>query len=301
MQNPRLLVFGEALTDMIRLDDSHWLTRAGGSCWNVARVAARLGIATGFAGSISNECFGEEIAQQSAAAGLDLRFFQRSDKNPFMAVVHQTQPPAYYFLGNDTADLAFQIELLPPHWRESLLVVHFGSLGLVREPLASQLVALVIELKQAGVQISYDPNWRNLMGPDYRQRFETFLSIADWIKISDEDLAHLMPELPLDLALEQVIAWAGDAQILYTQGAQGLRLYHHGQVDFIAALPVTVVDTVGAGDASMGGWLSSLLAFPARSPQEHAQFAAATAATVCQYPGAYAPQLAEVNSTLARY
>ena len=37
---PRYVVFGEALTDMIRQDDGTWHAHPGGSCWNVARVGA---------------------------------------------------------------------------------------------------------------------------------------------------------------------------------------------------------------------------------------------------------------------
>ena len=41
---PRLVVFGEALTDFVRSGDNGWSSVAGGSCWNVARVASTLGI-----------------------------------------------------------------------------------------------------------------------------------------------------------------------------------------------------------------------------------------------------------------
>ena len=51
---PRLVVFGEALTDFLHQGNGQWLARPGGACWNVARVAARLGVPTGYAGAISN-------------------------------------------------------------------------------------------------------------------------------------------------------------------------------------------------------------------------------------------------------
>ena len=59
----RYVVFGEALTDFIREEADHWRSVAGGSCWNVARVGARLGIATGFAGAVSSDLFGNEIVR----------------------------------------------------------------------------------------------------------------------------------------------------------------------------------------------------------------------------------------------
>ena len=78
VQLPRFVVFGEALTDLIRQDDGErWLARPGGSPWNLARVAARLGVETGFAGAVSRDVFGEEILKRSREAGVDLRFLQQ--------------------------------------------------------------------------------------------------------------------------------------------------------------------------------------------------------------------------------
>jgi hypothetical protein len=49
---PQFISFGEALTDMIRLDDARWVSIPGGAPWNVAQVMACFGVA------ISRDCFG---------------------------------------------------------------------------------------------------------------------------------------------------------------------------------------------------------------------------------------------------
>ena len=59
-----------------------------------------------------------------------------------------------------------------------------------------------------------------------------------------------------------------------------------------------VADTVGCGDASVGGWMASLLTQPEAPVAEHLRYAAACAAVVCGHPGAYAPTAAEVASLL---
>src|SRR5262245_66046948 len=83
---PRLVVFGEALTDLLRQDDGvHWLARPGGSPWKLARGGARLGIATGFAGAVSHEVFGEEIRRRGAEAGFDARFHHEVDRSHMLA------------------------------------------------------------------------------------------------------------------------------------------------------------------------------------------------------------------------
>jgi fructokinase len=297
----RYVVFGEALTDFIREDADHWRSVAGGSCWNVARVGARLGIATGFAGAVSGDVFGDDIVRLSREAGLDMRFTQQIDKSPFLAMVVSKHPPQYFFVGDDSADINFDPGSLPGGWLDAAEVVHFGSLSLVREPLAGRLVAIAERVHAAGKRIAFDPNYRNLMGESYRPTLKRLAGLADYIKVSDEDLAGLFSDLSEAQAFAQLRAWAPAAWILLTRGAAGLRLITPEREIFQPVFPVTVADTVGGGDASMGGWMSSVLARPEASLEEHAAFAAATAAVACQHHGAYAPRHAEVEALLAQY
>jgi fructokinase len=124
--------------------------------------------------------------------------------------------------------------------------------------------------------------------------------LADYIKVSDEDLAGLFPGVGETEVLEQLQDWAPNASILLTRGAVGMRLITPEREIFQPAFPVQVADTVGAGDASMGGWMCSLLTQPEAPLEAHLAFAAATAAVVCQHSGAYAPLRAEVSAMLQR-
>lgn len=297
--NARYVVFGEALTDFLCGDDQRWQAVAGGSCWNVARAGARLGIHTGFAGAISCDIFGDDIARLSASAGLDLDYLQRAAKSPLLAMVTSTRPPSYFFIGDDSADLHFSADALPAGWLDAAQIVHFGSISLAREPLAARLLALAERARAAGKRIAFDPNWRNAMGQGYAVRFERMARIADYIKVSDEDLLHLFPGMAHDAALALLRAWAPAASILFTRGAAGLQLLTPAQTVQQAAFQVPLADTVGCGDASMAGWMCSLLRKPDASPAVHAEFAAACAAVAASHRGAYPPSLAEVEALLA--
>src|SRR5207245_7645331 len=100
----RYVVFGEGLTDFIREGPGRWRSAAGGSPWNVARVGARLGLATGFAGAVSTDVLGEEILRLSREAGLDPRFVQQVERAPLLALVVSKHPPQYFFVGEHSAD-----------------------------------------------------------------------------------------------------------------------------------------------------------------------------------------------------
>ena len=301
MNLPRLVVFGEALTDFIREDAGHWRSVAGGSCWNVARVAARLGVPTGFAGTVSRDMLGDELMAQSAEAGLDMRFLCQVDRAPLLAMVVSKQPPQYFFIGENSADLAFDPASLPDGWLDAVEIVHVGSLGMVREPLASRLIEVAQAVRDAGKRISFDPNFRAPMADaSYRATLRKMAGLANYIKVSDEDLRGLFPELDEAAALAQLRAWAPTAAVLVTRGAFGMRLLHGDDVFEQPAFPAAVVDTVGCGDASVGGWMASLLARPDASAIEHLRHAAACAAVVCAHRGAHAPTMAEVSTLVER-
>jgi len=295
---PRLVVFGEALTDFVRTGEDQWRSMPGGACWNVARVASTLGVATAWGGSVSGDLFGDELLQRSAAAGLDLRFAQRVAQPPLLAIVHQLDPPQYFFVGS--ADLDFDEGRLPAGWREACGHAHFGGISLVRQPLGARLAALAESLAGQGVRISFDPNCRNLMGEDYPALFERLAAISDLLKLSDEDLRQIYPDRPVDPELSRVRAlMKPGALLLYTRGASGMTLHVDGRGIDQPALAVQVRDTVGAGDACVGGFLASLLQHPQRDWAGHLRFAAATAAAACTRAGAHAPDAAEVEALLA--
>ncbi|SAL03623.1 ribokinase-like domain-containing protein [Caballeronia calidae] len=296
---PQLVVFGEALTDFICEDDQRWRSAAGGSCWNVARVGARLGVPAGFAGTVSQDGFGDELMRLSAQAGLDARFTRQVERPPFLSMVVSRHPPRYCFVGDNSADLAFDANALPSGWLKAAQIVHFGSLSLVRRPLAAHLLEIAQTAHAAGKRISFDPNYRTLMdGPAYRETLRKMAGLASYIKVSDEDLHGLFPEFDETAALDQLREWAPHAALLVTRGAEGMQLHTAREVVFQPAFAARVTDTVGCGDACVGAWMASMLIRPDAPLASHLRFSAACAAVVCAQQGAYAPTLDEVNALL---
>ncbi len=292
---PEIICFGEALTDVIRTGPDTWKSVPGGSPWNVAMVLSHFGAACAFGGAISSDCFGEALWAASQRAGLDLRFMQRRDKSPLLAIVHETHPPQYYFIGDDSADLYFSIEALPAGWAQAVQWAHFGGISLVRQPLGERLVALAEQLHQQGVRISYDPNFRNLMDARYDPLLQRMVAIADLIKVSEEDLRGLFRTADENAALARLRALNPDAACFYTRGGEVAALYAAGQC--WQALPprVDVVDTVGAGDTSLAGLLCSLMRHPDAGWATHLRAALAAGAGACLAAGASPPSASTVN------
>ncbi|HEY9104090.1 carbohydrate kinase [Chitinimonas sp.] len=296
---PLFVAPGEALTDLIRTGPDSWVSKVGGATWNVARVMAGLGVPSAFAGAISQDCFGDDLWRASEAARLDMRFLQRVAKSPLLAVVHETQPPKYFFVGDDAADLHFDPSKLPEGWMQSVRWAHFCGISLARPPLAARLVELAGKLKAAGAKISYDPNFRVLMDERYDATLAAMTRLADVVKVSDEDLVGLFRSEDIEAAFATLRSWNPAATFLYTRGADGASL-HQGMASWQCRPPrIEVVDTVGAGDASIGGLLFSLLNWPERQGGEHLRFSVACGAAACLAAGATPPELRCVEALYA--
>ena len=293
---PEFVAAGEALTDLIATDagQTQWHSVTGGSTWNVARTMAHLGLPSAFAGAISRDVFGDALWRATEAAGLDTRFTQRYEQSPLLAIVHRLDPPAYFFVGDDSADLHFDAARLPEGWRTHCRWLHFGGISLAREPLASKLVALARAAREAGIGISYDPNYRQLMDERYDATLRAMTALADVVKVSEEDLVGLFRHDDTAAAFEELRGFNPAARFLYTRGADGASLHVGDESWHVAAPLVAVQDTVGAGDASIAAFVYSLLREPDRSSLRHLQFAVAAGAAACLGAGATPPSLEQI-------
>ena len=295
---PQFISFGEALTDLIRRDGDTWVSVPGGAPWNVARVMACFGISSAFGGAISRDCFGDALWQASEQSGLDLRFLQRPAKSPLLAIVHETHPPKYFFVGDDSADLHFDLDSLPAGWERAVRWAHFGGISLARQPLAERLAGLAERLHGMGVRISYDPNFRAVMDARYDAILARMMAVADLVKVSEEDLRGLFRTENEDEAFLRLRSMNTAAPILYTRGGEGAALHVGEQVWRAVPPTVTVIDTVGAGDCSLAGLLCSLLHSPEAGWGAHLRASVAAGTGACLAAGA-TPPLDELRQRLA--
>ncbi|WP_293909012.1 carbohydrate kinase [Deinococcus sp.] len=288
---PLIVSAGEALTDLVTDGANRWIAHPGGAAWNVARACARLGLPSAFAGAVGQDNFGDDLMRASRDAGLDPRFIQQLPAPTLMAVVYSASPPAYRFLGENSADLAFDPGHLPNGWLGAARWLHVGGISLVRWPLADTLLGLIENARAAGTQISFDPNARILhRNPAYLPVFEAVVRRCNFLKFSDEDLAFFFAGQSEDDALNYLRGLNARAPIVITRGALGASLYQGAtsRTD-LPTVPVQVADTVGAGDALCAGILVSATERPQALWTDHLHVGLQAAAVACSHAGAYAP------------
>jgi len=146
--------------------------------------------------------------------------------------------------------------------------------------------------------VSFDPNYRNIMTADFDETLRYVAGRADVIKVSDEDLSGLFRVADLAEGLARLRALNPVAPILLTRGAAGAEMHVAGRVLRQPSPAIEVADAVGAGDASVGGLLYSLMSQPDADWGTHLRFAVATGAAACLEAGAVTPPLLSVKKLL---
>ncbi|WP_146842573.1 carbohydrate kinase family protein [Cellulomonas composti] len=250
------LVIGEALIDAVERADGSRERHPGGSPANVAIGLGRLGRDVALATWLGDDADGDAIRAHLRSSDVRVLRGDRSATRTPTATAHLDAQ------GVATYDFDLEWDLAGAWDDEPVapLVVHTGSIATVLEP-GAQRVRAELERRRDTATITYDPNLRPaLMGsPAHALPYVTALvSLADVVKVSDEDLAWLHPGTPPG---EVAADWAqrGPALVVVTHGGEGaFAVSASGARLFVAAPRVTVVDTVGAGDSFMGGLVDGL-------------------------------------------
>ena len=305
------VVVGEALVDLVGQRGSRTLeAHPGGSPANVALGLARLGDPVTLKTRIGRDAFGEMIAAHLQASGV------RVDGGPDDGVATSL---AIATLAAGVATYDFRIEWklgglapLPVETR----CLHTGSLATVLPPGASDVIDLIEREHERGrVTVSYDPNVRPaLLGDPGRARpgIERLVAVSDVVKVSEEDLAWLYP----DSGDEEVArAWltSGPALVIVTRGGAGVFAASASLEVQRPAVPIDLVDTVGAGDSFTSGLLhglgradllggtrrEGLAAIDEATLTSVVDTAAVIAAITCSRPGADPPTFDEVEAARA--
>jgi fructokinase len=304
-----ILVAGESLIDLIVGPDGQIHASPGGGPFNAARTMARLGQPTRFLGQFSADPFGKLLTDRLVHDNVGLTDTDPVPEPTALAVVTVGPAgiPRYWFHLAGTAGFRSDLVTADGALEPGVAALHVGTLGLVVEPMATAVERLVAELPRP-VLLLVDPNCRPEATPDadgYRARVRRILARADVVKTSVEDLGFLVPGGGVTDAARTLLAW-GARCVLVTDGPALVRAFAGDEQLTAPVPPVTVADTVGAGDAFGGGFLAwwvehglgrDSLADP-RWLLAAARAAAQVAALTCTKAGAEPPWRHELDDIL---
>jgi fructokinase len=221
-----------------------------------------------------------------------------------LADLDENGAATYHFYADGTSASAVGEAAAAAALRLAPTALHVGTLGLVLEPLATAVKALVDGV-DCDVLVLLDPNCRPTVTTDRGRYLETVAHCArraDVVKVSDEDLAFIFPGAEAVQATRSMLR--PGAVGLVTRGADAVTIVTAGQAVDVPVPQVTVVDTVGAGDGFGGAFLAYW--------DEHGlgrgdmddlervidgvRFGAQVAAMICERAGADPPRRSEVEA-----
>ncbi|HEY3907275.1 MAG TPA: carbohydrate kinase [Streptosporangiaceae bacterium] len=301
-----IAVTGEALIDLFVDQDGNCRARPGGGPLNTARTIGRLGMEPWFAGRLSRDSFGRMLATCLNSDGVTLAVPQLSSAPTTLAVVgvDSAGSPGYEFYLAGTSSGALEYADLSAALPVGLTALHAGSLALVLEPIATAIERVITEDLPPESLVMIDPNCRPDAIADpgaYRGRLSRILRRTDIVKVSMEDLGYLYPGSPAGQAAASLLG-QGPGLVLITDGPHPARAFVSGHEVGAEVPEVTVIDTLGAGDAFGGAFLAwwSRNALTRQDLnridliREALQASAQVAALTCTRVGAEPPWLSEI-------
>ena len=301
-----IVVAGEALIDLLVGADGRLTAIPGGGPFNTARTIARLGQPVAFLGRISNDRFGARLRDRLVDDGVDVRLVVDSEDPTTLAVAEldEAGSATYRFYTEGTSAPGLTVDALPARLSDDVTAVHVGTLGLVLEPLADTVEALVARAPSTAI-VMLDPNGRPSATPDradWAARVERLARRADVVKVSADDLRLWHPGVPPADAVDDLLG-LGVRVVLLTDGERSVKTATPRGVTSIDPPAVHVVDTVGAGDAFGGGFLAAWVGDGRGRADfdddvalvEATNFAARVASFTCTRAGAEPPTTTELE------
>ena len=314
-----IVSLGEALIDFIYNESggkSSFTPAPGGSPFNTAIAIRRLAVPTVYVSKLSTDLFGNMLVAHLEDNEVDTSALLRSSRPTTLAFAKIVNHKAEYaFYTNGSADRSITASEIskaihslpaPPE------CIQIGSISLALEP-GAQAIHDIILARDQRIMVSFDPNIRPSMVDDrgvYLKRLEDLFTSVNIVKISDEDLEWIYPELDLDDAARLILS-KGPQACVVTHGIKGSYWFGEGFKAFAPTNPITVVDTIGAGDTFHAGLLAylyreSLLTRPGLSGISERQaelaltFATHAAEGTCKKQGADPPRIDEVLALMPR-
>jgi sugar/nucleoside kinase (ribokinase family) len=275
----------------------------GGSVANTACAIARLEIPVLFAGTCGLDAYGQMLKRGLEREGVDTSLLRMEPDKPTQLVLlvlnEQGDRTAFAcpaHLGSQHSILPDQI---PADIVERISWLHVTGMMLREDPAASTQLDLMRRCREAGVPVSFDINVRveALQNELFAKNLGLAKELADYILGSSfDEIPLLAGERDAELAAQKLAAHG--AAVISRSGDQGADLFRNGTRIHAPAFPVTVADTVGAGDTFDGAFIAAKLS--GLSDADAMQEANAAAAICVSKPsGRGSPARAELDAFLA--
>lgn len=263
--------------------------RIGGAESNVAVGLARLGVRATWLGRIGRDPLGDEIVRVLRGEGVEVLAIQ-DDRRPTGVMIRDRRTPVhasvtYYRTGS--AGSALQVSDLDESALSGAEALHTTGITVAISGSAAAAAEHAIAVgRKAGSLVSFDVNFRSRLWTRAaaRERLGRLLPHVDLLFAGEDEAALLLGVDHLDSrAAARRLQQLGPTEVVIKRGALGAVAVSGAEEASAPAVVVPVVDTVGAGDAFVAGYLAASLRGDGLA--DRLSLACATGAMVCATDG----------------
>ncbi|THB74855.1 MAG: carbohydrate kinase [Desulfobulbaceae bacterium] len=242
MPEKQLIIFGETLFDVFT-DGSEVL---GGAPFNVAWHLQGFGLLPKLVTRVGADSRGQQIVRSMSSWGMDTSYVQIDTERPTgrVDITLQGQEPSFFINPDQSYGHISAPEIIEP---EEVALIYHGSLAVWNSEARKDLGALRRELASpVFIDVNLrDPWWQvNII--------HSLVESAEWVKMNNNELRVLFPQhSSKEKRIEDLFTHFSLETLILTEGSRGATAYMRNETS-ISVQPeekVSVVDTVGAGDA----------------------------------------------------
>ena len=266
-------------------------TFLGGKGANQAVALSRLGASVSFVGNVGRDSFGEELTASLSSEGIDLSMLGSVNEKTGTALINVFENSENQIIYIPGANKLTSHKQVTPESLETANII------------VSQMEVNPKEVEQLFAN-SKNKNCINILNlAPFKQPSNSLIAHTDILVFNELEFSlftRLDTSIPLELdSLKEKLEnlkLNHKLSLIVTLGERGLVYYENHKMDYIEAVKVNAVDTVGSGDCFVGALSYSLL--QGRSLEESCEFANKSAALSVTKKGAATsmPKMEEVRS-----
>ncbi|WP_332309175.1 sugar kinase [Rhodococcus sp. WMMA185] len=263
----------------------------GGAESNVAIGVARLGGSVTWFGRVGHDATGDMIERRLVAEQITATVTRDPRPTGLMIKHHRFGHVAHVdYHRHHSAASALHPNDIPRHAIAQSRILHVTGITPALSQSAADTVTSAVEIAHAaGLLVSIDINYRSkLWSPDEAAPALRRLVERGDIVFAGPEEAHLVlgadaPSADTDAHLAQSLTALGPTEAIIKSGSRGCTALIDGEAHQMPAMTVEALDTVGAGDAFVAGYLAEHLR--GASPEQRVRTAIHVGALAVTVPG----------------
>lgn len=234
---------------------------------NVASLLAQLGRSVAWASSLPDSVLGRRVLAEMQAVGVDCEGVSLTDDarlGTYFVDIHPApQPTTVVYDRAHSAVCSLTVDDIDWDLISQARVVHLsGITPALSESLGEVTSAIADSVADSETLLSFDVNYRaKLWAPkEARDRLSSFLELADLVVCGLQDAREVFGfgDSQADVAGRFAKEYSTPSLVI-TAGSAGAYWVHNGESGHVPAIPVNVIDRLGAGDAFTAGLIDGAL------------------------------------------